>query len=78
MEFDRSSQDSFFAFLGQYKLLSFVGICFALFIFFFLVRTMFKTRVQLNEEQELLLLVQEWGAHHHLNKSASETPLEYF
>lgn len=78
MEFDRSSQDSFFAWLGQYKLLSFVGVCFALLIFFFLVQNLFKTRVKISEEQEILNTVQEWGLHHHVVRSASEPPLHYF
>ncbi|WP_413295007.1 DUF3488 and DUF4129 domain-containing transglutaminase family protein [Bdellovibrio sp. HCB185ZH] len=78
MEFDRSSQDSFFALLGQYKLLSIVGISFALIIFFFLVQNLFKTRVVLTEEQELLKTVQEWGTQHHLVRPSSEPPLQYF
>ncbi|MEK2690199.1 transglutaminase family protein [Bdellovibrio sp. GT3] len=78
MEFDRSSQDSFFALLGQYKLLSFAGISFALILFFVLVQNLFKTRVKLSAEQELLNIVQEWGSHHHLVRTASEAPLHYF
>ncbi|QDK44420.1 DUF3488 domain-containing protein [Bdellovibrio sp. ZAP7] len=78
MEFDRSSQDSFFALLGQYKLLSIVGISFALIIFFFLVQNLFKTRVVITEEQELLKTVQEWGTQHHLVRPSSEPPLQYF
>ncbi|QLY26245.1 DUF3488 and transglutaminase-like domain-containing protein [Bdellovibrio sp. KM01] len=78
MEFDRSSQDSFFALLGQYKLLSIVGISFALIIFFVLVQNLFKTRVVINEEQELLKTVQDWGTQHHLVRPSSEPPLQYF
>ncbi|WP_413577539.1 transglutaminaseTgpA domain-containing protein [Bdellovibrio sp. HCB290] len=78
MEFDRSSQDSFFALLGQYKLLSFVGISFALVLFFFLVQNLFKTRVKLTPEQYLLNVVQEWGHSHNLHRTVSEPPLHYF
>jgi hypothetical protein len=78
MEFDRSSQDSFFALLGQYKLLSVVGISFALILFFVLVQSLFKTRVVFSEEQEILNTVQEWGTHHHLIRPSSEPPLHYF
>ncbi|WP_413586608.1 transglutaminaseTgpA domain-containing protein [Bdellovibrio sp. HCB274] len=78
MEFDRSSQDSFFALLGQYKLLSFVAISFAVLLFFVLVQNLFKTRVYLSPEQSLLNSVQEWGHSHNLHRAASESPLHYF
>ncbi|WP_413560244.1 transglutaminaseTgpA domain-containing protein [Bdellovibrio sp. HCB209] len=78
MEFDRSSQDSFFALLGQNKILSVVAIGLVLAIFFVLVQNLFKTRVRLTEEQELLNIVQEWGQEHHLIRVSSEAPLHYF
>jgi hypothetical protein len=77
VEFDRTAQQSFWTELAALKIQVVFGILFVLVICALLLRSLFKTKSKLTEEQLLLANIQDWGRNQHLPQELGETPLNY-
>lgn len=77
VDFDRSAQQSFWSQLGTAKLQVALGLIFILSLCALLLRSLFRTKNLLSEEQLLFAQIQNWGIQQNLPRHADETPLQY-
>jgi transglutaminase-like putative cysteine protease len=77
VEFDRTAQQSFWTEIADLKLEVVFGLLFVLIICMLLLRSLFKTKSKLSEEQFLIAQIQEWGTQQRLPRGSDETPLRY-
>lgn len=77
IDFDKSSQQSFWRSFTEYKARSFFILLITLGVLVFIFRSLFKQKDILKEEQVLILAVENWGDKHHVARHEAEPPLSY-
>lgn len=77
VDFDRSSQQSFWQSLADMKAQLILGLLFVGVLGVLLFRSLFKTKDLVSEERVLLLEVQKWAEKRSLSQEIGETPLRY-
>lgn len=77
VDFDRSAQQSFWSQLGAVKLQVAMGVLFVLILCALLLRSLFRTKNLLTDEQLLIAQIQNWGTQQNLPRHTNETPLQY-
>lgn len=77
VDFDRTAQQSFWSQLGDKKLQVALGLIFVLILCALLLRSLFRTKSLLTDEQLLFAHIQEWGNQQRLPRESDETPLQY-
>ncbi|UXR65771.1 DUF3488 and transglutaminase-like domain-containing protein [Bdellovibrio bacteriovorus] len=77
VDFDRSSQKSFWQSLADMKLQMILGLIFVTVIGVLLFRSLFRTKGLVSEERVLFLAVQKWAEKRNQPQESGETPLHY-
>lgn len=77
IDFDKSSQQSFWKSFSEYKARTFFIVLIVLTLLALIFRSLFRQKVNLSEEQVLLLQVEKWGRERNVERNSAEPPLSY-